>query len=74
MRAIVQYSYGSPDDVLELKEIDKPAAKDDEVLVGVHAAGLHVGDCFGVRGAPFGMRISTELLKPKHGPGYDMAG
>ncbi len=74
MRAIVQYSYGSPDDVLELKEIDKPAAKDDEVLVGVHAAGLHVGDCFGVRGAPFGMRISTGLLKPKHGPGYDMAG
>ena len=74
MKAIVQYKYGSPDDVLELQEIDQPVFKDDEVLVRVHAAGLHIGDCFGVRGAPFAMRLSTGLLKPKHGPGYDMAG
>ena len=74
MKAIVQDKYGSPDDVLELQEIDKPMVKDDEVLVRVRAAGLHIGDSFGVRGAPFAMRISTGLLKPKHGPGYDMAG
>ncbi len=74
MKAIVQDEYGPPDDVLELQDVDKPVVKDDEVLVRVHAAGLHVGDCFGVRGAPFAMRFSTGLLKPKHGPGYDMAG
>jgi NADPH:quinone reductase-like Zn-dependent oxidoreductase len=75
MKAIVQSKYGPPDDVLELAEIATPAAKNDEVLVRVHAAGLNVGDCFGVRGAPFPMRMKTGLVKPKHGvPGYDLAG
>jgi NADPH:quinone reductase-like Zn-dependent oxidoreductase len=35
MKAIVQGKYGSPD-VLQLKDIDKPVVKDDEVLVRVH--------------------------------------
>ncbi len=75
MKAIVQHKYGSPDAVLELQDIDKPVLKDDEVLVRVHAAGLHVGDSFGVRGAPFLMRMATGLLKPKYGvPGFDVAG
>ena len=75
MKAIVQHKYGSPDDVLELQDIDTPVVKDDEVLVRVHAAGLHVGDCFSVRGAPFPVRLATGLFKPKHGvPGYDVAG
>jgi NADPH:quinone reductase-like Zn-dependent oxidoreductase len=47
MRAIVHDGYGSPD-VLSVREIDKPAIKADQVLVRVHAAGLHIGDCFGV--------------------------
>ena len=45
MKAIVQNEYGSPD-VLELKEIDKPVVKDDDVLVRVHAAALNAGDYF----------------------------
>lgn len=74
MKAIAYSKYGSFD-VLALKDVDKPAIKDDEVLVRVRAAGLHVGDCFGVRGAPFAVRIATGLLKPKYGvPGYDLAG
>jgi NADPH:quinone reductase-like Zn-dependent oxidoreductase len=64
-----------PFDVLGVRDIDKPVVRDDEVLVRVHAAGLHVGDCFGVRGAPYAMRLVTGLLKPKHGvPGFDLAG
>jgi NADPH:quinone reductase-like Zn-dependent oxidoreductase len=39
MRAIVQNVYG-PADVLELQEIDRPVARDDEVLLRVHAAGV----------------------------------
>jgi len=74
MRAIVHDQYGSFD-VLGLRDIDLPVVKDDEVLVRVRAVGLHVGDCFGVRGAPFAMRLVTGLLKPKHGvPGFDVAG
>src|SRR5919201_4774467 len=74
MRAIVHHKYGPPN-VLELEEVQIPTPKDDEVLVRVHAAGLHVGDCFAVRGAPFAMRLVTGLLTPKHGiPGFDVAG
>ncbi len=75
MKAIVQSKYGSPENVLELRDIDAPVVRDDEVLVRVHAAGLHAGDCFTVRGAPFPVRLATGLLKPKNGvPGYDLAG
>jgi NADPH:quinone reductase-like Zn-dependent oxidoreductase len=74
MKAILQDKYGSPD-LLELRDIDKPVVSDDEVLVRVHAAGLHVGDCFAVRGAPFAIRMVTGLFKPKYGvPGFDVAG
>ena len=56
MKAIVQNGYGSPD-VLELNEIDKPVVKDDDVLVRFHAAALHAGDYFGLRGEPYMMRF-----------------
>jgi hypothetical protein len=32
LKAIGQHKYGSPDDVLELQDIDKPVVKDDEML------------------------------------------
>jgi NADPH:quinone reductase-like Zn-dependent oxidoreductase len=75
MKAIVQNDYGSPD-VLELKEIDKPAVvKDDDVLVRVHTAALHAGDVFGMRGVPYPVRLSAGWPKPKnYVPGYDVAG
>jgi NADPH:quinone reductase-like Zn-dependent oxidoreductase len=74
MRAIVYDRYGSFD-VLALKHIEEPLIKEDEVLVRVRAAGLHIGDCFAVRGAPLPMRAVTGLVRPKHGiPGFDLAG
>jgi NADPH:quinone reductase-like Zn-dependent oxidoreductase len=74
MKAIVQNEYGSPD-VLELKEIDKPVVKDDDVLVRVHAAALHAGDYFAMRGVPYGVRMTVGWPKPKnYVPGYDVAG
>ena len=73
MKAIVQDRYGSLD-MLELRDVERPVVNDDEVLVRVNAAGLHIGDCFGVRGSPFAMRMATGLLKPRHGPGFDVAG
>src|SRR5206468_6318022 len=66
MKAIAYDKYGSFD-VLALRDIDKPAVKDGEVLVRVSAVSLQIGDCFGVRGAPYMVRMYTGLLKPKYG-------
>lgn len=75
MKAIVQDEYGSPEDVLELKDIDKPVVKDDEVLVRVHAAAVHVSDWVFVRGVPYITRPMIGLLRPKNCvPGEDIAG
>ena len=43
MKAIVQDTYGSVE-VLEARTIERPAVGDDQVLVRVHAASVHVGD------------------------------
>ena len=74
MQAIVQQRYGGPE-VLASREIERPVIGDREVLVRVHAAGLHIGDVFGVRGSPFPVRFASGLRGPKHGvPGFDIAG
>jgi NADPH:quinone reductase-like Zn-dependent oxidoreductase len=74
VQAIVHDRYGAMD-VLELREIDGPAVGAGQVLVRVLAAGLHIGDCFAVRGSPFPVRLMTGLRHPKRGvPGFDFAG
>jgi NADPH:quinone reductase-like Zn-dependent oxidoreductase len=74
MKAIVQDRYGSAE-VLEARDIDKPAIGDNEVLVRVQAASIHVGDWILMTGSPFIMRLATGLRKPKNPvPGTDVAG
>ena len=74
MKAIVQDKYGSAE-VLEARDIEKPAIGDNEVLVRVHAASVHVGDWILMTGSPFVMRMATGLRKPKNPvPGSDVAG
>jgi NADPH:quinone reductase-like Zn-dependent oxidoreductase len=74
MKAIVYKKYGTPD-VLELKEIDKPTPKDDEVLVRVHAVSINDWDWQLLLGIPFINRLINGLLKPKKGIlGSDIAG
>jgi NADPH:quinone reductase-like Zn-dependent oxidoreductase len=74
MQAIVYEQYGSPD-ILELKDVEKPTPKDEEILIKVHAATVTPGDAYLVKGEPFVARIWSGLLAPKHKiPGKEMAG
>jgi NADPH:quinone reductase-like Zn-dependent oxidoreductase len=75
LKAIVRTKYGSPD-VLELREIDKPVPKDNQVIVRIHAASVNPLDWHILRGEPFLVRLmGFGLLKPKHQIlGADMAG
>jgi len=72
MKAIVRTRYGSPD-VLQLKEVEKPTPKDNEILVKVHAASVNADDLEFLRGT-FIVRL-VGPLKPKHKIlGSDIAG
>ncbi len=75
MKAIVQDEYGPPDDVLEFRDIPKPAVADDEVLVRVRATAVAGDDWHLMRGLPYLARLAMGLRKPKHRvPGRDVAG
>jgi NADPH:quinone reductase-like Zn-dependent oxidoreductase len=76
MKAIVHHGYGSPDAVLELREIDKPVVKDDEVLVRVRATSVHPDVWHVVSGRPYVLRLmGAGVLRPKSRvPGTDVAG
>jgi len=75
MKAIVYEKYGPPEDVLELKEVEKPTPKDNEALVKIYAASINDGDNSFIKGKPIMVRLVNGLLKPKHAiPGGDIAG
>ncbi len=75
MKAVVQDTYGSLD-VLEVREIDKPVPKDNEVLVRVHAAGVDPGVWHLMTGLPYLVRVMGYGLRtPKvRVRGRDVAG
>jgi NADPH:quinone reductase-like Zn-dependent oxidoreductase len=75
MKAMVYTQYGSPSDVLRLKEVEKPLPKDNEVLIKVQASSINSAELHLIRADPFLARMSTGLLKPtKTIPGADVSG
>ena len=81
MKAILHTQYGPPN-LLQFKEVDKPAPKGDEVLVKIHATTVSTGDC-NVRNFTFvtkSMRPIAKLMfgigKPwkEHALGTELAG
>ena len=72
----MQSAYGSPDEVLALREVPRPTIRDDEVLVRVRAASLHPDIWHTVYGVPYALRIMGGGLRgPKnHVLGTDVAG
>jgi NADPH:quinone reductase-like Zn-dependent oxidoreductase len=75
MEAIVQSRYGSSD-VLELREVDQPAVREDQMLVRVRAASVHADVWHVMRGVPYVLRVmGAGLRAPKDlVPGTDLAG
>ena len=59
MTAIVQDEYGpAPEDVLRVEEIDRPAIREDDVLVRVHAASVDRGTWHIMAGLPYPIRLA----------------
>jgi NADPH:quinone reductase-like Zn-dependent oxidoreductase len=79
MKAIVCTKYGPPE-VLQLKEVEKPTPKDNEVLIRIHAAAVTVSDCI-VRSGKVNillwipMRIFIGFRRPRRSIlGLELAG
>lgn len=79
MRAMVCTNYGSPD-VFQLKEVEKPTPKDNEVLIKIYAATVTAGDCE-IRRFKFPLflwlplRLYMGITKPRIGIlGQELAG
>jgi NADPH:quinone reductase-like Zn-dependent oxidoreductase len=64
--------------LLELRDIDQPAAKDDGVLVRIHAAGLDLGVWHIMTGLPYMIRLVVPTLRLRKSKvsilGMDVAG
>jgi NADPH:quinone reductase-like Zn-dependent oxidoreductase len=77
MKAIVQDRYGGVE-VLQVRDVDQPVPKDNQVLVRVHAAGLDRGVRHVMTGLPYLIRLLVPTLglrKPKVPVlGMDLAG
>jgi NADPH:quinone reductase-like Zn-dependent oxidoreductase len=74
MKALVHDTYGPPD-VLELREVDRPAVTDDDVLVRVRAFSVNPAEWHTLTGTPYVARLQAGLLRPKRKVlGTDFAG
>lgn len=79
MKVIVCTKYGPPE-VLQLKEVEKPVPKDNEVLIKVHATTVHIADTK-MRSFTFPavfwlpMRIMVGFIRPRRKiPGMELSG
>jgi NADPH:quinone reductase-like Zn-dependent oxidoreductase len=74
MKAAVISRYGPPD-VVQIKDVERPVPKDNEVLIRVRAASVNPLDVSWVRGTPYLVRMMGGIRKPKDTRlGADVAG
>ncbi len=69
MKAAVRHEYGPPD-VLKVEEVQKPAPRDDEVLIRVHAASVNLGNWEILTADPLYITVLARIFgpKPRHDP------
>lgn len=74
MRAIIFTRYCSPEN-LELKEVEKPSPKENELLIKIHATSINDYDWSMIRGKPYLYRLMFGLTRPKRQiPGMELSG
>jgi NADPH:quinone reductase-like Zn-dependent oxidoreductase len=75
MKAIVQESYGPPERVLRLADVDRPPVGDDDVLIRLRATSVNTPDWVTVTGVPYVLRLRSGLRRPRTPVrGTDVAG
>ncbi|MGD2100734.1 MAG: NAD(P)-dependent alcohol dehydrogenase [Acidimicrobiia bacterium] len=75
MKAVVQDGYGQPEDVLEIREIERPQIGADSVLVQMRATSVNTPDWITTTGVPYLIRLQSGLRGPKTPVrGTDVAG
>ena len=67
MKAVLHTHYGSPD-LLELRDVDKPIPKANEILIAIHATTVSTGDC-NVRNFTFVTKSMRPIAKLMFGIG-----
>jgi NADPH:quinone reductase-like Zn-dependent oxidoreductase len=75
MRAAFYSRYGTPD-VVQIKDVEKPVPKDNEVLVRIHASTVTPADWRFRKAVPSFVRVMNGLWRPKkiHVLGMEFAG
>jgi NADPH:quinone reductase-like Zn-dependent oxidoreductase len=75
MKAAVRERYGPPGEVVRIRDVERPTAGEDDIVVAVRAASINRADFDGIQPRPAFVRLFLGLRAPRnHRLGLDVAG